>query len=286
MKIIIFGHVCIDKNVIEDSSYTTAGGPPIFISRVFRQLPDSQVVVAAPHGPDFLKYYCEMCLYPPLPNKKQTLIYRNIVKNNKRIQKAYRRNIASPIEINDKLGKLTRQADVVFVTPLLPNFSYSYLKRINSFIQKKSLKILLPQGYFRKFNQKNVVVLRDFKEAVRILMFVDVVIVSDEDHPEIKKLAQRWVSRTEATVIITMGNKGALLVTKKRKKLITTIPVPAKKIVNSIGLGDAFGAGFAYHYLRRRNLEEAVDFANKLARRCLFYPPDKIKINYQALLSG
>jgi len=155
MKITILGHVCIDKNTSENSSYTAAGSPAMFMNKIFRQLPDNQLTIIAPYGADFLEYAENGKLYPEKPSGKNTLVYENITKGGARIQKAHH--------------------------------------------------------------------------------------------------------------------------TKEKEIPLPTKAVPESEVVDSVGSGDIFSAGFAHRYQQTHSLEKAGRFANELARQCLFYTPSEIK---------
>jgi len=70
-----------------------------------------------------------------------------------------------------------------------------------------------------------------------------------------KTLRQRGVK----TIIVTLGEKGALIVADDIEQLIPTIKVNA---IDSTGAGDAFNAALAIMLAENRPLVEAVKFAN------------------------
>ena len=79
-------------------------------------------------------------------------------------------------------------------------------------------------------------------------------------------------------MIITREEKGAIVVNKNGVIAVSVKPVPVNKIIDSVGAGDIFAAGFAYSFFKTKDLIKSVNFANKIARQSLFYPSDKIKI--------
>lgn len=266
MKIVVVGHVCIDHNISENSAYTAAGGSAVFINKIFKQFKDCQTTIVAPYGKDF-PYAKNFTLYPPEPFAGKTLIYENIVRKNSRSQKALHCDSARPVKIDEKIKKIIQEADLLFIAPLLPNFSTEYIQQISD---NKALKVLLPQGYFRKIDNKNKIVVRKFKEAEKILPLVNIVIVSHQDYPQMKKIAEQWAKKNNLIAIVTLAEKGALVLTKEKETLVPTVPVLSEKIVDSIGSGDIFSAAFAYNYFQTKNSETATRFANKLARQYLF----------------
>ncbi len=269
MKAVVFGHICIDKNVSEGKSYTAAGGPAVFITKVLSKF-GCPTTTVAPYGNDFLPYAKNLILYPKESANDNTLRYENVSRNNLRTQKALYRPAHFNIEITEALAAQIRQSDIIFVAPLLPNINPEYIKRINKRAKKEALLVLLAQGYFRDFDSQNNVLIRDFLEADDVLPFFNIVAVSERDHPQMKQLAKKWVrSNGNAAIVITLAERGALIVSSRGEKHIPTIPVPLDKIIDSVGCGDIFSAGLAYYYKKSRVLEEAVIAANKLARQHL-----------------
>ncbi len=283
MKITIVGHVCIDKNTSENFSYTAAGSPAMFMNKIFKQLPDNQVTIVAPYGTDFLEHTGDAKFYPENSKGAKTLLYENITKAGVRLQKAHNRGVANPVPADNKTKEIVASSDIVFVAPLMPNLSPEYLSNILSHTKQETLKVLLPQGYYRDFDYEDNVQVRSFKEASGILPLIDVVILSEQDHSDMLALAKEWVSKYKIIVIITLGEKGAVAVTTEKEIQLPTRAVLEYEVVDSVGSGDIFSAGFSYRYQQTHDVKEAGRFANELARQCLFYTTNDIKIDYQAL---
>lgn len=286
MKITILGHVCIDKNTSEHSSYTAAGSPAMFMNKIFPQLPDNQVTIITPYGEDFLEHTGDARLYPENPKGLKTLLYENITQAGVRLQKAHHREAANPVPVDTTIKKIVASSDIVFVAPLLPNFSPEYLQNVLFHTKSGTLKVLLPQGYYRDFDHEDNVRVRPFTEDDEILPLVDIVILSDQDHSDMRSLAKEWVSTHNVTAIITLGEKGAVAVTAEKETQLPTRAVPENEVVDSVGSGDIFSAGFSYRYRQTHDLKEAGRFANELAMQCLFFASNDIKIDSQKLFTA
>ncbi len=284
MNIKIFGHVCIDRNISENSTFTGRGSPAVFIKKMFNQLPDCNVEIIASYGNDSVRYLDGINIYPKSPNAEKTLIYENISFKGLRSQKAFNRMEALPVPIDKWIENGTKVADIIFFAPILPNYPAEYYAKVASLCKHGALKVLLPQGYFRDFDSSDNVIIRDFNEGKEILSFIDIVIASEQDHPDMIHLAQGWVKNNNLISLITRGEKGALALTKHGKINLPAREVKIGDIVDSVGSGDIFSAGFAYIYKQTRDIKEAGRFANELARQCLFYPPDKMKIDLTKLI--
>lgn len=269
MNIVVLGNVCIDHNSSEKKSYKGAGGPAIFMSLFFRKNKDISFTTISSYGKDFISYKDNLNLYPLKPNIFKSLVYENKIKNNKRSQKCHFYNDNILPKIDSKMIKILKDADVLFITPLIPHFLPEYIKKVLQQTKKDCIKILLPQGYFRKFNKSDNVIFREFEEANKILPLVNFVILSSEDYSNIERLSFEWNKKFGTTFLITQAEKGATIINKNRKVLVSTNPIPLGKIVDSIGAGDIFGASFGYNYYKHKNLVNSVKSANESARKKL-----------------
>lgn len=279
MNIVIIGHVCIDKNTTEKSTYKAAGSPAMFITRIFKQLPNSSLTIVSHYGENFLKYLEGTTIYPDAPEFDKTLEYNNISQEEgKRIQKAFNRKNSPPVKVARELKEIVQDADVLFFTPLLPNFPPDYINNVVRTTKKDCFKILSPQGYFRNFDKEDRVVFREFGESDKTVPLFDFIILSEEDYPDIENIAESWVGQNNAVVIITKAERGATFMSKREKVDIPTKPVEEKDIVDSTGSGDIFCACFAYKYVECKDIAESIKFAHKVAGYCLQFTPDQIRL--------
>jgi fructokinase len=114
------------------------------------------------------------------------------------------------------------------------------------------------------------------------LPWIDVVKVSDADIGHLSPgaepiaVAQDWVARGAIAVCLTQGGKGTLLVTADAEPAF--VPATPVEVVDTIGAGDTFSAGFlcwlhdrglltsdALRSLPVRELSDAVAFASRCA---------------------
>lgn len=284
MNIFILGNVNIDKNISEHSSYVVAGSPAMFMNRIYKQFPDCATTIIASYGQDYLTYLDGVNIFPKAPNSKRTLVYENVSKNGRRVQKAYHREEAVPVPIDDNVRKFLSSADIVFIAPLLPNFPRNYFSTIKSVTGERTLIVLLPQGFYRNFDNKNNVVVREFVEANEILPYMDIVIASDQDRPDILNICKKWSQNNPNLItVITEGKKGANIIRNGIETIVATIPVAEGDIVDSVGAGDTFSGAFAYQFKKTYDIVKAGKFANAIARQKLFFKPDNIKLDLQNL---
>ncbi|MFC1626824.1 PfkB family carbohydrate kinase [Patescibacteria group bacterium] len=278
MKVTILGSVCIDHNISENITYTSAGSPAMFISKIYKNFPNVSTTIISQYGKDFLQYLSETAVYPREATIPKTLIYQNKAQGNTRTQKALNTASVKPLPFDNNIHKILAETDILFFAPITPYYSPEYITEFINNTNNKALKILLPQGYYRSFDSNNNVVQRDFTEADIIVPLFDQVIVSEQDHQDIFAIAEHWSTTTG--VILTLGDKGSQYV-KKDEKISTSVnPVKEEDIIDSIGSGDIFSASFGYKYYLTQDIKQSMSFANNIARQCLFFHPDNLKITF------
>ncbi|WP_319528831.1 ribokinase [uncultured Cohaesibacter sp.] len=91
--------------------------------------------------------------------------------------------------------------------------------------------------------------------------------VTDEDSAE--AAARSLMDKGIKTVIVTLGSKGALLLTTDGRKHISPIKVAAK---DTTGAGDSFIGCFAHYYTRDGDLEAALNMAVRYAADAITRP--------------
>ena len=91
--------------------------------------------------------------------------------------------------------------------------------------------------------------------------------VSDEDSAELA--ARSLMAKGIKTVIVTLGSKGALLVTSEGRKHVAPISVTPK---DTTGAGDAFIGCFAHFYTKDKNLDSALSMAVRYAADSITRP--------------
>lgn len=79
---------------------------------------------------------------------------------------------------------------------------------------------------------------------------------------DIKKAANILISKGVKTVIVTWGNKGAVVVTNNNCSIYNVEDV---KVLDTTAAGDSFTAAVAVAMSEGKTLEEAINFANRVA---------------------
>jgi sugar/nucleoside kinase (ribokinase family) len=88
-----------------------------------------------------------------------------------------------------------------------------------------------------------------------------------KSHQEIKEFGEYILSLGSKTVLVTLGDEGALMIFEDKIRRFAGSKV--RKFKDATGCGDVFSAGFLICYMRTKNLIKSVNFANYVgAEKC------------------
>ncbi len=97
-----------------------------------------------------------------------------------------------------------------------------------------------------------------------LLEFVDILLVNEREAKrltgteEVSEAAERLAKRA-ALVVVKLGSQGALA---RRGSKQWQVPGLKVSVVDAVGAGDSFDAGFIYQYLRGADVEKSLRFGN------------------------
>jgi sugar/nucleoside kinase (ribokinase family) len=112
----------------------------------------------------------------------------------------------------------------------------------------------------------------DRNRALSYLKQMDVILPNEEealfltDQSDIKA-AIRDLRKHCPVVVVKRGDKGAMAIAHGSD--IITSPVKKVDPIDTTGAGDAFAAGFIPQWIASKELSEAMDAGNELARQCV-----------------
>jgi ribokinase len=86
--------------------------------------------------------------------------------------------------------------------------------------------------------------------------------VTIKDDSSIKLAADKLLKKGIRNVIVTLGSRGSMLINQSSLK---HFPANKVKVVDSTAAGDAFNGAFASSISEGHSIEEAIEFANKVA---------------------
>jgi sugar/nucleoside kinase (ribokinase family) len=99
----------------------------------------------------------------------------------------------------------------------------------------------------------------------KVLPFVDVFLPNEQEILHLTKEdsisnALKKLSNVSNKIVVKMGSKGSLL--KDKEKIIKKEPFLNKNVVDAIGAGDSFNAGFIFKFINGSESEECQEFGN------------------------
>jgi ribokinase len=159
----------------------------------------------------------------------------------------------------------------------------SSLKNIEPFLrsadiaQNEDIPVILNPGM--------LIIDQGFDTVKKLLQTIDIFILSDREFKTLMGVERKQLSETEYiksakqlqaltidVIIVTLGKRGALLITDKDSIIIP--PIGKEEVVDTTGAGDAFSAGFIYGFLHHlsynfEKLATSVKLGNFVAGKCI-----------------
>ncbi len=137
-------------------------------------------------------------------------------------------------------------------------------------LTEKALNIAKEYDVKISIDLESQIAQRGWNNLKKILKKADVLIPNKEGAKLITKsktaeeAAKNLITEGIPIVIITLGNRGALITTEEFQKEIPAFKV--KEVVDTIGAGDTFNGAFSVSYwIKKWNLEKSVKYANAAA---------------------
>jgi len=170
---------------------------------------------------------------------------------------------ASAMSISDLPFEQIKQTRILHITGITPALSSSCKEAIFEivhFAKKNHVKICFdPNVRLKLWSEEEA-----RKTLLKLLALSDIVLLGDDEahilletrKPEliISKLKNLGVSK----IAIKLGDKGAVVSGENETHQIATFPTI---VVDSIGAGDAFNAGFLYGVLENKSIKESGEIA-------------------------
>lgn len=102
------------------------------------------------------------------------------------------------------------------------------------------------------------------EDLLAVLKYVDVLLPNEHEACKISRApdaqsAAKWLSSRVPLVVIKRGAQGALA---QRGSDIFSVAAQTSNVVDAVGAGDSFDAGFIHQYIRGAGIEECMRFGN------------------------
>jgi len=270
-KFMIIGPLTRDTISRDGLVYHATGGAVYFQSAVLSQLGIdlTAVISLSKNDIELLNVFPKEAEIIPV-YVDETMEFENIYPNhdpNHRVQKA---KVPDNPLLPNKLPKDIGSYDAVLLCPLAPgDIPIETIEHIS----KYDVPIYLgAQGYLRHLQDKKVILKpwKDFQKFLRYIemLFIDEVearvIIDCEDH-ELDGIAKELSIFGPNEVIITCGDRGALIYSSISSTTYQINAFPPKQTMDPTGLGDTYMAAYATKRIETSNPETCGIFASMVS---------------------
>jgi 2-dehydro-3-deoxygluconokinase len=168
----------------------------------------------------------------------------------------------TPMDLDFEYIGSAKYLHITGITPALSESCYQTTKEAIKIAKSKGVKIILDPNIRLKLWTKErarEVILELASKADIILPGVgEGEILVGENEPE--RIAEKFLELGIGIVVVKLGKQGAYYATASENKYVTGFHV--ERVVDTIGAGDGFAAGFVAGLLKGYSLEKAVRLAN------------------------
>ena len=160
-------------------------------------------------------------------------------------------------EVIDKNIDKIEEADIILMQLEIPIETIKYICKI----AKRKKIVLDPAPADIKIMDKdileNVFIIKPNETELELLTNMPTNTLE-----EVTKAGSKLLALGAKNVIVSLGKKGAVLLNSKENKYF---PAVDAKVVDTTAAGDSFIAGVTLGLAKEKTIEEAIDFASKIA---------------------
>lgn len=190
----------------------------------------------------------------------------------------YRKNSAAsklvPKDIDEEYLAKAKYLHITGITPALSSTCLETILHSIKLAKKHGLTIIFDPNIRLKLwgKEEAVLVLRDIASKCDIVLpgIEEGELLTGETKPE--AIAREFLQNDTSVVIVKLGKKGAYYATAEGAGYVDGIQL--EQVVDPIGAGDGFAAGFISGMISELPISEAVQRANKVASYALTVPGD------------
>jgi 1D-myo-inositol 3-kinase len=249
-EFVVVGHVCQD---LLPDGHLSLGGSVSYAATTAQRL-GYRVGVVTSAGPDLDLAQALPGIQIVCRGADETTRFENIYHDGRRTQILHRR--ASTLTCQDiPLG--WRQAPIVY----LGSIDQEIEESVFHCFADDSLIGVMPQGFFRRWDQEGSVHFADWNPPPSVLRRINLLVISELDVPEPGLRAAEWARFVEIAVV-THAERGATVY--HAGDICHYPPRPAEQ-VDPTGAGDVFSAAFLVRLTETRDPCHAAAFANVVA---------------------
>lgn len=247
---VVAGHICQD--ILRDGSLSLGGSVSYAATTALRMGYRVGVVTAA--GPDLDLAQALPGVQIACHRSAATTVFENIYQNGKRTQVLHQR---AEVVSCEHIPPSWRSAPMVYLgsidREIDPNVFHCF--------SDESLLCLMPQGFFRNWDQDGLISFTEWTPSEALLRRVTVLVISEWDVLEPDRLVADW-GRFVKIMIVTRAERGATVYQAGEK---CHYPARPAQEVDPTGAGDVFAAAYLLRLYETRDPCDAARFANVAA---------------------
>lgn len=270
-KFIIIGPLTRDTILRDGLKYHTTGGAVYYQAAVLSKLEVevTAVITLSYEDKELLNAFSSNVEVIPVFFDK-TMEFKNIypdIDPNHRVQKA---NVPNNPVKPENLPKNIGNYDAVILCPLSPSdIPIETIKYISTF----NIPIYLgAQGYLRQLDHDKVVLkpwngFQNFLKYIQ-MVFIDEVeakVIMDKKNHELNSIGKQLARFGPEEVIITRGDRGAMIYSSLNKHTYKIPAFPPKQTMDPTGLGDTYMAAYVIKRMEKSDPETCGLFASMVS---------------------
>ncbi|MCM3160775.1 sugar kinase [Metabacillus litoralis] len=179
-----------------------------------------------------------------------------------------------PEDISEEYIARAKYLHITGITPALSNSCYETVIKTIDLAKKNKVKVVFDPNLRRKLWSED----RAREVLVEIAAKADIVLpgvdegkfMFNEDDPE--QLGKLFLQLGAKLVVLKVGAKGAYYFTEAKSELVKGFPVD--RVVDPVGAGDGFAAGFISGLLENLSIDQAVRKGNAVGAMATMIPGD------------
>jgi sugar/nucleoside kinase (ribokinase family) len=271
-RFLLLGPVTRDIIIRKGFTYHSTGGPVYYHAGVLDALgvDATALVTVGREDEDLLESFpSSLRIIPSF--RDSTANFENYYPSKDPNQRKQRANLPyHPIRKEDIQDLDLQSFDAFLVSPLSPGDIP--LETIKQLHQTEKPIYMGIQGYMRHLENYEVV-LRPWENHQEFLPFLKIIFMDELEarmvlgigFSDLEIIAQKMAVNGPEEVVITMGDRGSLIYSRRMDKVHRIPAVPPHKIVDPTGLGDSYMAAYACKRHDSHNPEKCGIFASQIA---------------------
>ncbi|MHA1992304.1 MAG: hypothetical protein ACW981_09090 [Candidatus Hodarchaeales archaeon] len=164
-------------------------------------------------------------------------------------------------------NKPENEPNLILFCPIYNEIESGFVSKIKK-LYPRSLISVQAQGFVRTKNEKNRIIIKNWKPGKTFFKAIDIFIISQVELTQ--NFFELMSKFKQINRIITLGSKGATLLSgnslSEDNLLFAAFPIENDHKINPTGAGDVFFICTTLNFLLTKNMEKSIVFGNFMAK--------------------